>query len=148
MSTNPPDERVLTDDERDEIHEGAVAALEALGIEPDDPAALVHALERHVLARRMVRSDHDEEVFRMGALYAHLLEEVLGWEIVELVWPTITAMAVAPMDRSLAILPFLAVAGVFDRPGDPALLASTFDRLAAGERPPGLARGGYAVLLP
>ncbi|MCA9573307.1 MAG: hypothetical protein KC656_35970, partial [Myxococcales bacterium] len=58
----------------------------------------------------------------------------------------LTAIAAVEMDRSLAILPFHAVDAVLANA--PAALASTFARLETGERPPGLTRGAYAVLLP
>ncbi|MEZ4320887.1 MAG: hypothetical protein R3F61_25645 [Myxococcota bacterium] len=143
-----PTERALTDEEHEEIQDAAMAALGRLGVEPDDATVLVEAIEARILARRSVRSDHNEEVYQLGALFAHCLAETLEWELVEVSWDTIVAHAVVTMDRSLAILPFLAVARLYDVPSESAALASSFARLLEGDRPPGLERGGYAVLLP
>lgn len=142
-----PEERELTDAEREEIQAAAIAALDVLGPH-ETVVGIVEALEARVLARRMVKSDHDDDVLQLGSLFAHCLEEALGWDLVELEWESLTAMAVVPFDRSLAILPHLAVGRLFDDVSLPGDLASTFARLEAGERPPGISRGDRAVLLP
>ena len=149
MSREAPTERALTDAEHTEIAEAAQAALERFDLDPaSDPAALIAALESQIVARRMVKGEHGELVFEAGALFAHGLAGPLGWELVELTWPAFSAVAAVTFDRSLVILPFLAVdrSLVPETPTDQ--LASTLRRLADGERPPGLTRNGYAVLLP
>ncbi len=148
-----PTERTLSEDEQGEIAEAAQAALERFDLDPtSDPVDLVAALEARVVARRMVKGDHGEQVFEAGALFAHCLAGPLGWELVELTWPEaasgLSAVAATPFDRSLVILPFLAVDRSLAPDTPPDQLTTTLRRLSNGERPPGLTRNGYAVLLP
>lgn len=143
------EERELADDEREELQEAASRALEKLGVGVEDLSAVLEAVEQRIVARRVVKGSRDEEAFELGALVGAIYEMGLGWELVERSWPTgLVALAVCEMDRSLAILPFLAVSALFDATGEVPALRSTFDRLATGERPPGLTRGTVAVLLP
>ena len=143
------EERELRDDERTELQDAASAAIAALGVGVDDFSALLGALEARVNERRASSDDWETEAIELGALVAAVYEMGLGWEMVELSWPTgVTEYAVVEMDRSLAILPMLAVAVLFEAPDRKPELRSTFDRLATGERPPGLERGKVAVLLP
>lgn len=144
-----PTERELTDEEREELQEAASGALEQLEIEGDGLEGLVAALEAHIVAARQVPRRDEDAIFGLGALFGGLLEGALGWELVELTWDEgLVAVAAVELDRSLVILPFHAVDALFGRPGQEPVLASTLTRLTSGERPPGLARDGYAVLLP
>jgi hypothetical protein len=151
MPSDPqaPDERPLTDEEHAEIADAAQAALDRFDLDPaSDPYDLVASLEAQLVARRMVKGDHGELVFEAGALFAHGLAGPLEWEMLELTWPSLSAVAVTPFDRSLVILPFLAVDQALQPQAPPDPLARTMRRLLDGDRPTGLRRNGYAVVLP
>lgn len=142
-------ERELDEDEQVELQEAAAAVIERLEPEEEGVVGLTRALEARILARRLATRVDEEEVFRCGALFAGLLQGALGWDLVELDWSgSLTAVAAVELDRSLVVLPFHAVDQLFARTDLPPALASTLERLEAGERPPGLTRNGYAVLLP
>lgn len=141
-----PTERTLSTAEREELQEAAQNAAASLPEEAITPASMVEALVARV-RRPGKRRDPEKELFECGALLAACLEMGLGWELIEVTFSdALTALAVVEMDRSLAILPFLAITAYAD--GQDLPIVESYTRLAAGERPPDLTRRGYAVLLP
>ncbi len=144
-----PTERPLSDDERSELSEAAQRGLRRLADTGDDPASWLGPLEAHIEGRRRAPRGRDEEAFELGAVFAAVLELVVGWELVELSWKSgLVAIGAVEMDRSLVILPFHAVAELFERPSTQGVLDVSVRRLAGGERPRDLRRDGFAVLLP
>ena len=144
-----PTERELTATEREELELAAQQALAMLESAPTELEAMVVALEARVLQLRPDGVPPDADLFELGALLAACFEMGLGWELIEVTWEAGTvALAVAEMDRSVCVLPFHAVGQLFYEPTLPTALLRTFQRLAAGERPPGGVRGAFAVLLP
>jgi hypothetical protein len=140
-----PTERPLTEDERTEIEAAAGDAIAAHAPDGGDLVDLIRAVERAATSKALKT---DEDVFAAGALVAGCFEMGLGFELVEVDFDgKLTALAVVELDRSLAILPFHAIDQVM-RAGPADLLSTTYARLESGERPPGLARRGYAVLVP
>lgn len=144
-----PSERELNPTERAELELAAQQGMEQLEGEPSELEAIVAALEARILGLRPAGVPSEDELFELGALLAACFEMGLGWELVEVTWEAGTvALAVTEMNRSVAILPFHAVGQLFYEPKLAPTLLRSFQRLSTGERPPGMARGTYAVLLP
>lgn len=142
-----PNEVLLTDEEQEELHTAAMGAMKRLGLSGDDGESVVRAIEQRIAERRG-KKERDERIFELGALYALCLAEALSWELLHLEWEGLEALAVCEMDRSVVVLPLLAVATLFDDRDAESQLLTTFTRLEEGQRPPGTSRGDYAVLLP